>query len=219
MHRPQIQTRPLGSGTKLLLSLTVCCLLLAGQALAQETGGIKGRVRSSRGDTIAGATITARQNSVDVRSATSNSKGEFKLEGLEPGFYNFVFDAKGFSSGLKTGVEIKKGKTVDLGDRLYLNVDRGTKVIIQGSVFFKDGTSVPRAQVEIEKITETGIKKILTTFTNYSGEFGFSQPEGHAKYRLTATYNGVRASKDIEVESAAIYRTAINFDIDRPEKP
>jgi hypothetical protein len=200
-----------------LLVVTASCLSAA--ALGQDTGGVKGRVRSSRGDTIAGATVTARQNSRDVRSTTSNNKGEFRLDGLEPGIYNFVFDAKGFASGLKTGVEIKKGKTQDLGDRLYLNVDRGTKVIIQGSVFFKDGTSVPRAKVEMEKVTEAGTRKLLTSFTSYTGEFGFSQPEGHAKYRITATYEGATASKEIEVDSAAVYRMAINLDINRREKP
>lgn len=197
--------------------LTACCLSLT--AFGQNTGGIKGRVRTARGDTIAGATVTARQNSKDLRSTTSNAKGEFVLTGLEPGIYNFVFDAKGYASGLKSGVEIKKGKTVDLGDRLYLNVDRGTKVIVQGSVFYKDGTSVGGAKVEIAKVTDSGPRKLLSMYSSYSGEFGFSQPEGPAKYRVTATYKDSTVSKDIDVDSAAIYRVALNLDINRPEKP
>ncbi len=107
------------------LLLTACCLLLATHAFAQSTGGVKGRVRSFRGDTISGATVTARQNSKDVKTATSNAKGEFNLSGLDPGIYNFVFEAKGYASGLKTGVEIKAGRTQDLGDKLYLGIDRG----------------------------------------------------------------------------------------------
>ena len=203
----------------LLLLAAVYCLL-ATAASAQSTGGVKGRVRSFRGDTISGATVTARQNSQDIKSVTSNAKGEFNLSGLEPGVYNFVFEAKGYASGLKSGVEIKAGSTKDLGDKLYLGIDRGSRVIVQGSVFFKDGTSVPRAKVEIAKISGGATRTLLTTFTSYSGEFGFSQPDtGHATYRLTATYKDTTVTKDVEVDNAAVYRTALNLNIDRPEKP
>jgi hypothetical protein len=195
-------------------------LTLSLSASAQSTGSVKGRVRSFRGDTISGATVTARQNSQDIKSVTSNAKGEFNLGGLEPGVYNFVFEAKGYASGLKSGVEIKAGKTHDLGDKLYLNTDRGSRVIVQGSVFFKDGTSVPGAKVEIARVSDGTTRRLLTSFTSYSGEFGFSQPDtGHAVYRITATYKDSSATRDVEVTSAAVYRTALNLDINRPEKP
>ena len=227
MHRQAISDKQLAiskrkwiNGSAFFLLLTAYCLLLTAQTFAQTTGSVKGRVRSFRGDTISGATVTARQNSQDVKSVTSNAKGEFNLSGLEPGVYNFVFEAKGYASGLKSGVEIKAGSTKDLGDKLYLNLDRGSRVIVQGSVFFKDGTSVPGAKVEIAKVSDGSTRKLLTSFTSYSGEFGFSQPDtGHAVYRVTATYKDSTATKDIEVTSAAVYRTALNLDVNRPEKP
>ena len=197
----------------LFLSSLVCCLL--SPVFAQETGSAKGRVRSFRGDTIAGATVTARQDSKDIKTVTSDAKGEFKMTGLEPGVYNFVFDAKGYATGIKYGVEIKKGKTQDLGDKLYLQVDQGSRVIVHGSVFFKDGHSVTGAKVEIVKITDTGSRKIVTTYTNFTGEFGFSQPEGKATYRITATYKDATATKDIEVDSAMVYRLAVRFDVNK----
>jgi len=172
-----------------------------------------------RGDSLAGATITARQNSKDVRSARSGAKGEFVLNDLESGVYNIVFDAKGYSSGIKYSVEVRQNKTVDLGDRLIMQVDKGTQVIVQGIVFFKDGTSVMGVEVKIEKVGADGsIKKLGTAMTNIQGEFTFRQPEGSAKYRMTVKYKDSTATKEIEVDSAAIYRLAISLDISRGEK-
>ncbi|MBK7393919.1 MAG: carboxypeptidase regulatory-like domain-containing protein [Chloracidobacterium sp.] len=197
--------------------LAASCLLLT--AYAQNTGGAKGKVRNLRGDSLSGATVTARLNGKDVASANTNGKGEFVITGLESGVYNFVFDAKGYATGIKYGVEVKSGKTRDLGGNLILMVDRGSRVVIQGSVFFKDGTSVTAAKVTVDKVNaEGGTQRLGSGFTNVSGEFTFSQPEGRAKYRITATYKDSTASKEIEVETAAIYRTAISLDINRDEK-
>ena len=195
------------AGTFLLTSL---CLL---PVFAQSTGGVKGKIRNLRGDRIADATITARQNSRDVRSVKSNSKGEFVLDGLEIGFYNILVDAAGYSTGIKNNVEIKRNKVTDLGDKLFLSIDKGTQVIVNGSVFYKDGTSVTGAKVEVERIGTDGlVKKIGTYTTNISGEFTFRQPDEPAKFRITARHKNVSATKEIDVESAAVYRLAVSLD-------
>ncbi len=205
--------------SKLVCHLSLIILVFTGLALstaAQGTGGVKGKVRNMAGQRIAGATITARRDSVDIRSVRSNNKGEFQLNGLDAGTYNFVFDAKGYSLGVKYGVDVKANKTVDLGDRLIMQVDQGTQVIIRGSVFFKDGTSVTAAKVLVERVEADGsVRKMGTVVTNIYGEFVFKRPEGSAKYRMTASYKDVKASKEIEVDSAAIYRLAISLDTTR----
>lgn len=196
-----------------ILILTGLSLL---PAFAQSTGGVKGKIRNLRGDRIADATITARQNSRDVRSAKSNAKGEFVLDGLESGLYNIIVDAPGYSTGIKNNVEIKRNKIVDLGDRLFLSIDRGTQVIVNGSVFYKDGTSVFGAKVDVEKVLQNGsVEKIGTYTTNISGEFTFRQPDAAAKFRITARHKKTSATKELEVESAAIYRFAISLDAER----
>jgi len=197
-----------------LLTVAVC----TAAALAQSTGGVKGKVRNSRGSGIAGATVTARQKGVDVKSTTANSKGEFTLDGLEAGRYNLAFDAPGYSMGVMYNVEVQKKKVSDLGDRLILSADQGTQVIVKGSVFFKEGFSVPGAKVEIESVRSDGsTKKLGSGFTSESGEFTFRQPQGAAKLRVTATYKGVSASKEVDVSEAAIYRLAISLDMERPK--
>lgn len=187
-------------------------------AFAQETGGIKGKVRTTRGDGISGVTITARQNNADVKTATTDGGGKFVLENLKTGVYNIVFTKNGYSSGLKYDVEIRKGKIGDLGDRLILTVDQGTQVIIKGSIFNQDGRSLPGVEVKIERLAENGsAKKIGSIFSSESGEFTFRQPEGAAKFRVTASRKGASASKEVEVSSAAIYRLALTLEV-RNEK-
>jgi len=203
----------------LVVCLIAFAFCLSSAADAQSTGGIKGKVRNMRGDTISGATVTARRDAKDIRSTRSNDKGEFALNGLDSGTYNIVFDAKGYSTGVKYGVEVKQNKTIDLGERLILQIDRGSQVVVEGILFFKDGTSVTAAEVTVEKVNADGsTKKLGTLMTNIRGEFTFRQPDGAAKYRLTAKYKDATATKDIEVASAAVYRLAISLPINRQEK-
>ena len=182
-------------------------------AAAQENGGVKGKVRTTKGDGIASASVTARQNGEDVKTTTADEKGNFTLENLKAGNYNLVFSKSGYSSGVMYNVEVKKKKTNDLGDRLVLMTDQGTQVIIKGSVFNPDGRSVGGAEVKIEKVLSDGsVKKVGSYVSSYSGEFTFRFAEGAAKYRITASAKGASASKEIEVDSAAIYRLAINLE-------
>ncbi len=200
----------------LLFLLSAFCLLPS--VFAQ--GGIKGKVRNNKGGSIAGATVTARLDGKDVKSVLSDSKGNFTMQGLEAGTYNVVFDADGYTAGVKFGVQIKNGNVRDLGDRLILAVDQGTQVIVKGSVFFREGTSVTAAKVEIERVNDDGSTKNLgSTYANISGEFTFRLPRGATKVRVTARYKGVSGSKEIsDIVNAGIYRTAITLDISRSEK-
>lgn len=184
-----------------------------------QSGGIKGRVRSASGRGIPGATITARIDGKEVKTVRTGEDGGFTMRGIDAGKYTVVFDAPGYSSGTYYNVEIKKNNVRDLGDRLILSIDRGTQVLVRGSVFFKEGTSITGAKVELARINADGsVKSIGTAYTNVSGEFTFRQPEGAAKFRVTATYKGVSGSKDVEVDMAAVYRLAISLELSRSDK-
>ncbi len=187
--------------------------------VSAQTGGVKGKVRTNSGAGIANANVTIRKDGKDLKSVNANSGGSFVIEGIEPGRYSVVVDAKGYSSGVLYNVEVKKDKVRDLVDRLMLNIDQGSQVILKGSVFFREGTSVTGAKVQIEKINSDGsASRIGSTFTNVSGEFTLRQPEAAAKFRVTATYKGVTGTKEIQVENAAVYRLAITLDISRTDK-
>lgn len=201
-----------------LLLLVLCAVCLVPSAFAQ--GGVKGKVRNNKGSGIAGASITARLSGKDVKTVRSDSKGNFSLQGLGEGTYNIVFDADGYATGVKFGVQVKDGNMRDLGDRLILSVDQGTQLIIRGSVFFREGTSITAAKVELERVNDDGSTKELgSTYTNVSGEFTFRPPPGLTKVRVTAKYKGVSGSKEIsDIANVGIYRTAITLDVSRSDK-
>lgn len=197
--------------------LAAVCLAAGGEA--QSTGGVKGGIRNMNGDAIAGATIFARKGGQDAGSAKSAKNGDFVLEGLEPGLYNLVIEANGYATGVKYDVQVKAGKPRDLGGNLLLQVDRGSQVLIRGSVFYKDGTSVPDCDVDVALVEGNGETKKLTTLTSgISGEFSYRRPEGKATYRFTSKCHGVTASRDLTVDSAAIYTTSVLLPFNRGEK-
>ena len=53
--------------------------------------------------------MTARLDGDDVKTVKADSKGLFTLQGLKAGMYNLVFEASGYSSGVKYGVKITNG--------------------------------------------------------------------------------------------------------------
>ena len=182
-------------------------------AVFAQTGALKGKVRNTRGSGIPNATITARHDGKDVKTVRADSKGNFVISGLDAGTYNVVFDADGYATGVLYRVEVKKG-TRNLGSRLILSVDQGQQVILRGSVFYREGTSILGAKVELHRLNSDGTtQKLATAFSTVSGEFTFRRPKADATYRIIASYKGVSGSKDLEVDNAAIYRTAITLDL------
>jgi Cna protein B-type domain. len=193
--------------------------VFCGVGFAQETGGVKGKVRTTRGVGIPDATVTARQKGQDIKTVKTDSAGNFVLDGLEEGLYNLVFTKNGYSSGTLYNVEVKKKKVRDLGPRLILTSDQGTMVILRGSVFNQDGFGIPGVKIEIEKISENGSKrKIGSGYSREGGEFTFRFPEEIATYRVTASFKGVSASKDVTVEGAAVYGVAVTLELPKQEK-
>lgn len=197
---------------KFLLTLATLMLLFT-SLFAQGTGTLKGKVRTTEGKALSDVLITAKKDDKEIKSTKTNSKGEFSMT-LDEGKYNLVFTKKGYSLGILYNVAVVKNKTTDLGDRLILNIDQGTLVIIKGSVFNADGLSIPEAKVEIERISSDGTtKKLDSTYTNISGEFTFKFPEEPARFRVTATKDGISSSKEISVDMAAVYRLSIKLNV------
>lgn len=196
---------------KKFIIFTALVLFSALSVFAQT--GVKGKVKNNKGNGIANATVTARQDGKDIKSVKADSSGKFVLSGLKAGNYNLVFEADGYGAGLLSNIEVETDKLKELSDRLILTPDRGTFVIVNGSVFNQDGRSVTGAKIEAEKILSDGsTKKIGSYYSNSAGEFSFRQSPGIAKIRITASLKGVKISKEIEVDQPAIYRLALTLD-------
>lgn len=183
-------------------------------ALAQEIGGVKGKIRSLQGDILANVKVTAQQDDKEIKTTTTDRKGEFVLDKLKAGKYTFTFSKRGFTTGTINNVEVGKNKIRDLGNKMALDVDEGMLVIIRGSVFNEDGRSIYGAIIDIARVNADGsVKKLKTSQSSESGEFGFRFTEGSATYRVTASAKGKSVSKDVTVDSAAIYRLALTLNL------
>ena len=177
----------------------------------RSTGAIKGRVHVETGSP-AGVAVIVRQGDRELTRAKTDRSGDFTVPGLAPGIYGLTFRKPGLSVGTIDGIEVKAGKTRSFRD-LILSIDEGSIAFIRGSVFNETGLSLPNARVELARILDDGtVKKIDGRITNETGSFVFRLAPDAAKYRVTAKADGRQpASKDVEVDSAAVYRIAISL--------
>ncbi|MCB1024064.1 MAG: carboxypeptidase regulatory-like domain-containing protein, partial [Acidobacteria bacterium] len=154
-------------------------LLSALAILGQDPGSVKGIVRAESGKKLSGVEIVARQDGKNLKSTRTDKSGEFRIDGLNPGKYNLVFEKDGFASGVLYDVLIIGKKVNNLKDRLIMSIDEGTLVIVKGSVFNQFGRSIYGAKVVIEEIrSDNSTKKIDEIYSSRSGQFTFKFDEG-----------------------------------------
>ena len=193
---------------------TITLLLLSVACLAQDkvTGAIKGRVHVEQGSP-SGVAVILLQGEREVTRASTDKKGEFMISHVTPGNYVLKFRKTGLAIATIDPLEVKAGKTRALSAGVILSVDEGSLAFIRGSVFTESGRSVPGVRVELAKIIdENSIQKIDSRVTGETGEFVFRLPPDHAKYRVTAKADGAQtASKDVDVDSAAVFRVALTL--------
>ena len=196
-------------------TLTAAALLLFSfSCFAQNktTGAIKGKVRVERGSPSGVAAILL-QGDREVSRTLTDKRGDFTISRVVPGTYSVKFRKAGLSVGTVDDVTVKAGQTRPLGDRLYLTIDEGSIAFIRGSVFTEDGRSVPGVRVDLVRIiSENSTQKKDTRITGETGEFVFRLPPDAARYRVILKADGTEpASKDVEVESAVVYRVALAY--------
>ena len=191
--------------TLLLLIFSVACLA------QDKTGSIKGKVRVEQGSP-SGVAVILLAGDREVTRATTDKKGEFTIAHVAPGLYGVKFRKPGLSVGSIDGLEVKAGKTRALHD-LIMGIDEGSIAFLRGSVFTESGRSVPGVRVELSRIlAENSVQKIDTRITGETGEFVFRLSPEAAKYRVTLKAEGAEPfSKDIEIDSPAIYRVALTL--------
>jgi Carboxypeptidase regulatory-like domain len=105
--------RRLASGILVAGALALCGMLLPAAASA-ATGAIAGKVTSTTGGPIAGASVCATPTEPGARKCTTTeASGKYKIEGLEPEEYEVEFRAAGYEDESIT-VPVGSGETVEL---------------------------------------------------------------------------------------------------------
>src|SRR5262245_46613612 len=92
----------------------VACLLLiiARNARSQTTatGKLYGTVTDSQGGTLPGVTVSASSPSTSLlRSMTTDSRGDYRLDALPPGEYTIVAELAGFERTSQRNVDVRAG--------------------------------------------------------------------------------------------------------------
>lgn len=188
-------------------------LLLAVASLAQDKGTatIKGKVRAEQGSP-SGVSVILLQGDREVTRVATDKRGEFTIARLAPGSYSVTFRKAGLATGSIPDLNLKAGQKRVLQD-LILGIDEGSIAFLRGSVFTESGRSVPGVRVELAKIVaENSIQKIDSRITGETGEFVFRLSPEAARYRVTVKAEKAEpVSKDVEIDSAAVYRVALTL--------
>lgn len=90
--------------------MMLCSSLLV---FGQQTGIISGQVTDSLGDAIVGATVSVIDKNGTEKTAITNNKGEYRINGLATGKYTVRVFSENFSLYEATDVDITTGKTSD----------------------------------------------------------------------------------------------------------
>ena len=100
------------------LALLVWAALAPTSAFAQCA--ITGLVSSSAGTPISGAAVEARSPALieQVRKATTDMSGRYRLEGLPPGTYSLRVSAPDLAEGRYEGLDVRAGSTATLDVQL-----------------------------------------------------------------------------------------------------
>src|SRR5262245_6263522 len=102
--------------TPRLLRLFIAVVLLAPAVAAAQsatTGAIAGVAKDTTGAVLPGVTVEASSPALieKVRTAVTDSNGNYKIVDLRPGTYTVTFTLPGFSTYKREGIELTTGVT------------------------------------------------------------------------------------------------------------
>ena len=95
--------------------LTVLAVVLL-PSLAGAQGTLTGTVRDQSGAVLPGVTVEAASPALieKVRSAVTDSAGQYRIPGLNPGTYTLTFRLQGFTAVTRTGIELSGTTTLTI---------------------------------------------------------------------------------------------------------
>src|SRR5215203_4142013 len=147
------------------LSLLACCLVIlsASPALAQGQTAIAGVVRDTTGAVLPGVTVEASSPALieRVRTAVTDSQGQYKIIDLRPGIYSVTFTLEGFNSLRRDGIELTTAFTANVNADLPVGSLQET-VTVTGESPVVDTQNVIR-----KSTTSREVMDVLPTDRNF----------------------------------------------------
>lgn len=202
--------RKILSTANLLVMAAAMILSFNFSTVAQEiTGSIVGTVRDSSGAVIPGATVAisdSNKNNIVVRSATTNSNGEFSAPNLSPGMYQVTVTATGFKKLVKTAVKLEVGQRNNVDVTLETGgIDEVVTVeadpVQVDLVSPTSGTLINGDQVRELSVNNRNFTQLVTLAPGVSNDLsdqvyvGTVNPDGQAN-TVQISVNGARSSQN-----------------------
>jgi hypothetical protein len=96
-----------------LIAMAIVGVPVTARAQSSTTGAIAGVVRDTTGAVLPGVTVEAASPALieKVRTATTDSQGNYKIVDLRPGTYSVTFALTGFATFKRDGIELTTGFT------------------------------------------------------------------------------------------------------------
>lgn len=118
-------------------------VLLAGSAIAAETGGLRIAITDTNGKPVANATVNVSSpDSLVSKSATTDAAGNVRIQGLDPATnYTVEVVASGFDKFSKGDVAVISGKNLSVG--YSLGVSTLDTVVVTGTSLAAVDTTSP----------------------------------------------------------------------------
>src|SRR6185436_12463508 len=126
-----------------VLLVLACLVILPAAAFAQAS--ITGVVKDASGAVLPGVTVEASSNALieKVRSAVTDSGGQYRIVDLRPGIYVVTFALTGFSTVRREGIELSGTFTASINTDMMVGSLAET-ITVSGETPIVDVTSVKR---------------------------------------------------------------------------
>src|SRR5690348_3120059 len=87
--------RPTAAGAMGLAAIILLILTLSGQASAADTASVRGKViDAATGLALSG--VLVQTEGPTINAATTDRRGDFEVDGLQPGYYNLLMHLDGY---------------------------------------------------------------------------------------------------------------------------
>src|SRR5262249_2947636 len=176
---------------RVLFTLSVF-LIITISAFAQadvSSAALKGTVSDAQGAAVVGAVVSVKDRDQGaIRTATTDSNGEFQVRLVRPGIHEITIEARGFSQYLIKDVQLTVGQTASYDIKLEVAGVK-TEVVVT--------TSAPLIEVErtqqanpIERRQVENLPNVGRDFTSYvytlPGVSNSNAPRAQLAGRITA---------------------------------
>jgi vitamin B12 transporter len=152
------------------LALAMLCLLDVRSAAAADDGSIRGVVQDQLGGAIAGAQATAMRDGQNVKTATTDARGEFTLDGLVEGRYQVVVTAPGFTDRTSDAIFVAATGRVNLAIQLQITgLQADVLVTAAASDVSQAQTGASATVVDGATITALGNTELLEPLRSVPG--------------------------------------------------